>query len=51
MNDPAHPSSDDDLVERDKPEEIYITMDPQEFIPPPKNYKHKKKANTYDIID
>ena len=41
MNDPTHEISDDDL-ENDKPEEVYITMDPSQYIPPPEDYKPKK---------
>ena len=44
MNDPFHQTSDDSL-ENDDPEDIYITMDPTEYIPPPKDYKPKKKRS------
>ena len=41
MNDPSKTS--DDSLENDKPEDIYISMDPAEYIHPPKDYKPKKK--------
>ena len=44
MNDPFHQTSDDSL-ENDEPEDIYITMDPAEYIPPPEDYKRKKKQS------
>ena len=44
MNDPTHQTLDDSL-ENDDPEGIYITMNPTEYIPPPKDYKPKKKQS------
>ena len=44
MNSPFQqqtPTDGDDSLENDEPEPIYITMDPQEYIPPPDNYKPK----------
>ena len=42
MNDPGDQALDDDNLENDEPEDIYITMDPHVFIPPPDTYKHKR---------
>ena len=41
MNDPADQVLDDNF-DNDEPEDIYITMDPHVFIPPPDTYKHKR---------
>ena len=41
MNDPTTPTDSD--LENDEPEDIYITMDPHAYIPPPQTYKPKKK--------
>lgn len=41
MNNPSM-ATDSDL-ENDQPEDIYITMDPHAYIPPPQTYKPKKK--------
>ena len=35
--------TDSDL-ENDQPEDIYITMDPHAYIPPPQTYEPKKKS-------
>ena len=48
MNNPDMLSSDSDVdLENDKPEDIYITMDPHAYIPPPQNYKPKKKSGIF----
>lgn len=44
MNDPSHQIWDDSL-ENDRPGQVYITMDPDEYIPPPKGYKLIQKQN------
>ena len=50
MNNPTHQTSDDSL-ENDDPEGIYITMNPTEYIPPPKDYKPKKKQSLNSKIN
>ena len=37
--------TDSDL-ENDHPEDVYITMDPHSYIPPPQTYKVKSKKKT-----
>lgn len=47
MNNPFGQTSDDNNLEDDQPEPIYIMMDPDEYIPPPDSYRstpEKKKS-------
>ena len=49
MDDPPNVTS----LENDYPEDIYIVMDPHEYIPPPEDYKpkaKKKQASTWCCI-
>ena len=50
MNDPSHQTLDDSL-ENDESEDIYITMNPAEYIPPPEDYKPKKKQSLSSKIN
>ena len=44
MSDPSYEIWDDNY-ENDGPGELYITMDSDEYIPPPKGYKLIPKQN------
>ena len=44
LNDPSHQTSGCGL-ENDRPGEFYITMDPEEYICPPKGYKRKQNQS------